>query len=354
VFTLSSPDIAGLNGEFSQIRDAGFNTIIIRIFKNPYDSRYRFVTEDGETGVYFNSDSEPMVADVLTQVLKVAHRHNLKVFAWITTRKSHWILREHPEWDSPTADIGNGMFVPGGHLDIFRADVEERLTRILMELGAAGVDGVLLQDDFVSRQFEDLQTNAWRNFRGRSFRWSDLSELFTLDGKNVRYNPLFHQWVRYKSKSLAAILTRMVGRFKTRYPDTKIFANMYYEGVTAPQFGRQWLSQDMEDLMRVPVDGWAIMSYQQQMAKELNRPVANVADMLNAAADRLSSGFLIPDSMLLWKFQAHDWQSGEPISEEEWEELLTRFNPDQMVLVPYRGVHSLGAFQRARKKIPLK
>lgn len=351
VFTLSSPDIAGLQGEFKQIKAAGFNTIIIRVFKNPYDSRFRFLRESAETGVYFESNSEPLVADVLDPVVREAHRQNLQVYAWITTRKSQWLLREHPEWDSPAMDPDKGVFKPGGHLDIYRNDVENRLTEMIVSLGATGVDGILLQDDFVSRQFEDLRSNAWRNFRGRSFRQSDIEELFDFDGRRVIYQPLFHQWARYKSKTLSAILSRMVRRVKTEFPEIQVYANLYYETVTAPQYGRQWLSQDIEDLSEVPVDGWAVMSYQRQMADELNLPVSSVAEMLKGAAQRLSSAYLLPESQIIWKFQAHDWKTGKLIDENEWFTLLKTFHPDRMVLVPYRGVSSLGPYCRAMVRI---
>ncbi|MCD4655162.1 hypothetical protein K8T06_14670 [bacterium] len=346
VFTLSSPDQAGLRGEFKGIKEAGFNTIILRVFKNPYDRKYRFIDEKVETGVYFLSDKEPVVADVLTPVIKTAHELGLDVFAWITTRKSQWILLEHPEWDSPSIDIETGKMKPGGHLDIYRSDVEKRITEMLLELSKTGIDGILIQDDFVSRQYEDLMTNAWRSFRNRPFTTDDLGSLFNFSINPPGYTSLYYQWTRHKSQAMASTLNRWINRIRLVNPSIKIAVNLYYETVISPQFGRLWLSQDLEDLLNLPVDFWAVMGYQRQISKELGIPIEKVADKLRSSAERLETGNLIPEDRILWKFQAHDWTTGDLITESEWKKLLEVFNPNQMVLVPYRGVQSIGAISR--------
>lgn len=353
VFTFSSPDLAGLRGELKQIKAAGFNTIILRVFKNPNDRPYPFLPETEVSGVYYSSATEPVVSDVLTPVLQEAHRQGFRVFAWITTRKSQWILNARPDWDSPRMDIESGEWITGGHLDIFRTDVEHRLTEMLVELSRTGVDGILIQDDFVSRQFDDLNTTAWRQFHGRSFDSAALTDLFSHRRTSVSYRPLFHEWARYKSRTMAVILGRLVQRVKRASPQVRIAANLYYEGVTSPHHGRQWVSQDLEDLMTVPVDIWAIMAYQQQMSNELGIPLSAIIGKLQSGAQRLRNGYLIPESRILWKFQSQDWKTGDMIPERDWKMLMNAFASSQIAVVPYRGIQSIGAYVKARNALGL-
>lgn len=343
IFTLDSPDIQGLIAELRYLKQAGFNTIILRVFKNPYDGAFRFVRETGSSGVYFNSRQEPVVADALTPVIKAAHSLDIRVFAWITTRKSQWILSERPDWDSSDLNLETGQRSPGGHLDVFRMDVQKRLMEMLAELSMTGVDGILLQDDLVSRQAQDFSSAAWRDYSGSTFQDRHLTTLF-YPGPQVKYKPDFFTWTRYKSKALAQIIQRFIRHVKSRRPDIKIAVNLYYETVLAPQHGRLWLSQDLEEMVSEPIDFWAIMAYQKQISQELNLTEKQIAERLVQARKYLTESLLIPDSALLWKLQLQDWKSNELVPVQDWSRLLESFSPNQYVLVPYRGRWSMQHF----------
>ncbi len=349
VFNLSSQNLDELRDEFQYIKDAGFNTIILRVFKNPFDSSYDLLPETLRSGVYFKSSTEPVIADVLSPAIEIAHSMDMKIFAWITTRKSRWILDEKPDWDSPTIDLESRKRIPGNHLDVFRTDVEQRLTAMLTDLTLSGVDGILIQDDLVSRQSEDFYTNAWRSFRGRQFEIENLPELFDFSRRPIRYRSAYHRWARNKSRSLATVLRRMVNHIKSLRPSVSVGVNLYYETVTAPHHGRQWLAQDLEDLLMINVDYWAVMAYQQQMAKELTLPLTEVADRLAHAKQRLVNGYLVPPSKIIWKLQTRDWQTGEAFSADQWSILTDTFSPDQFVLVPYRSKENLTEFLSSAK-----
>jgi uncharacterized lipoprotein YddW (UPF0748 family) len=340
VFNLSSPDIVGLKSEFAQLKAAGFNTIIFRIFKNPYDSRYKFVPEAYSSGVYYQSVHEPVVADALSPVISTAHGLGMKVFAWVTTRKSQWILNENPSWDSPKLDLHSGQQLPGGQLDVFRTDVETRLSNMLTELAVSGVDGILFQDDFVSRHSEDLFTNAWRSFHGSTFHPEHVSVLFDLGRKPTGYRPEYYRWARHKSKSLAMILNRLISRVKRVNPAILVAVNLYYEVAISPHNGRLWLSQDLEEWSKIPVDFWAIMAYQRQMSGELNLSIEAISSKLQVSRTHLHDGFLIPPASILWKLQIQDWQTGEKVSNDEFSMFFNSFSPEQFVLVPYRGIEN--------------
>jgi uncharacterized lipoprotein YddW (UPF0748 family) len=344
IFNLTSRSIDELHDEFQFIRDSGFNTIFLRVFKNPHDSRYNVLPETKNAGVYFNSSTEPVVADLLTPAITIAHSLDMQIFAWITTRKSLWILDDNPDWDSPTIDLEHQTVDRGKHLDIFRTDVERRFIAMLTDITLSGVDGILIQDDLVSRQSEDFFTNAWRSFYGHPFELENLPQLFDFSRRPVRYRSLYHKWARYKSRLLAAVLRRMVTHVKSLRPSTSVAVNLYYEVVTAPHHGRQWLSQDLEELMMADIDYWTIMAYQQQMSRELDIPIKDVAERLASSSQKLVNGYLIPSSKTLWKFQTQDWQTGEFFAPEQWSTFAEFFSPEQFVLVPYRSRDNLSGF----------
>lgn len=346
VFTFSSPDLAGLKGELGSIKAAGFNTIILRLFKNQYDSPYRFVTETAPTGVYYASETEPVVADVLTPVVKLAHQLDMEVFAWMTTRKCQWILQEHPEWDSQRFDSKTSEWIPSGQLDIFRSDVNNRLTKLLSELSESGVDGILIQDDMVSRQFDDFRTNIWRSYRNKPFSQRDFTDLFDFSEGTARYKSSYYEWTRHKSQAITTRLAKWINRVRLINPDIKIAVNLYYETVTKPHQARLWLSQDLEELLTLRVNFWAVMGYQRQISKELSLSIKEVGELLENSRGMLKDGFLIPESQVLWKLQAHDWSTADIVPEDEWRTLFNAFEPGQIVLVPYRGVGSLGELSR--------
>jgi uncharacterized lipoprotein YddW (UPF0748 family) len=347
VFSLESRDIPSLKSEIEHLKLSGFNTLIIRVFKNPGDSRYHFLPEAHSAGVHFASSTEPVVSDVLAPVLEAAHDLNMKVFAWITTRKSRWILSGNPDWDSPVIEPETMRVSPGGHLDVFRTDVEKRLLGMLSDLAGTGVDGILLQDDLVSRQFEDFFTDPWRKFKGRPFQSNDLFSLFNLGRKPFRYRAAYHDWARHKSRSLATVLRRMVRHLKKINPSLEIAVNLYYETAVAPHHGRLWLSQDLEDLATIPADYWAIMAYQHQMAQELNLSLEQVALKLKQADQNLRNSLLIPESKIIWKFQTQDWRTGTLTTREDWQRIVRVFLPGQYILAPYRNSASIRSFSSA-------
>ncbi|MGZ3570231.1 MAG: tetratricopeptide repeat protein, partial [Thermodesulfobacteriota bacterium] len=68
-----------------ELKNAGVNTIIFRVFQNKGDRVYKFVTARHEEGVYFKTENAPVVDDILGKVAQMVHRNGLEIFAWMTT-----------------------------------------------------------------------------------------------------------------------------------------------------------------------------------------------------------------------------------------------------------------------------
>lgn len=340
VFTLSSGTEIQLQAEFQRLKSAGIDRIMFRCFKNPGDTPFALLPERAETGVYFDSVREPVVSDLLPVIVRTAHARGLECHGWITSRKSMWILREHPEWEGSRHAIESRTQIPSGQLDIFEPAVQERLAAMYAELAATGVDGILIQDDFVSRQGDDLESRAWKAFAGREIDSGGWDGLFQTGSGHVKYRPLFHRWAFYKSRILAGILGRMIRELKIRVPGIAVSANIYYETVISPGLARLWLAQDLEALLETPVDRLAVMAYQDQMAVELGIPVETALNLLDRGRRRWVEGYLIPENSLLWKIQIADWNRGTPVDRRH----LPRESSTSglaRIWVPYRGLDSL-------------
>ncbi len=348
IFSLESKSQKELKTEFKKLADQGVDTIIIRMFKNPGDTPFLLLPEKTETGLYFKTSREPLVSNLLPHILSAAHHAGLRCFAWITTRKCPWLLREHPEWDSPKTEIATGQKLPSGQLDIFREDVRQRLSSIILQLANSGVDGILIQDDWVSRQSDDFFTSAWRSFSGKAFSTADLRKLFKRTSTHTAYLPRYYEWSRYKARKLAHILNGILREAKSKHPNVQIAVNIYYETVVSPENARNWLSQDLEELLPLPVDFWAVMAYQHQISKELHLSFNQIGQSLAAASEKLASGYLIPPEKVLWKIQVQDWTTKQMVSSKELASTLKYLTHQRCAVVPYRGLPWLSVFQNSR------
>ena len=338
IFTTTAQNQHELNREFRRLKNAGISIVLFRCFKNPGDTPFAFKSEKVESGVYFESAINPTVSNILPIVVQTAHKNNMKCYAWITTRSSQWILGQHPQWQSHSFNFQTNTFENSSILDISNPNVLDHLSNTLKAVAKTNVDGILIQDDWISRQNDDLLGNFWTNFHKTTFQKQYLKLLFKKDGHSIKYLPLYYQWSRYKSQKLASTLQHLLSQVKSQYPDLKIAVNLYYETITKPSTGRAWLSQDLEDLLQFcpSIDYFAIMAYQQQMSRELKKCPDDIYRSLEKAYHILTADYLIPPEKLFWKIQVQDWRKGTIIPKP----IILKFqkiSQDSIsIAVPYR------------------
>jgi uncharacterized lipoprotein YddW (UPF0748 family) len=344
IFSLHATSRDELEKEFQFLRKKGVETIIFRCFKNPGDTPFQIREEMKSSGVYFKAPGEPIVSDLLPLILEVARQNGLRTFGWITTRKCAWMLKEHPEWEGLRFDITEQNFKPGNQLDLFLPAVQNRLEQMIMALANTDVDGILIQDDWVSRQGDDFNTSAWNAFSSSPLSKMTIPLLFNLQGPDIQYTSKFHLWSFIKSRNLSTVLGRIISHVKASHPSIEIAANLYYETILFPGHARAWLSQDLEELMRIPIDRWAIMAYQKQMQQELREPLQSISEKLQKAESFLINSYLIPPEKIFWKVQTTDWISGKLIPSEELVQSLPKSSQITVVAVPYRNPQSITEF----------
>ena len=344
IFNLPCENQTALASEFKILKQRGVEIIIFRCFKNPGDRPFKIAPEQNSSGVYFLTDQDPLVADILPDVVQTAHQYGLRCYGWITTRSSQWIIHENPHWKTSKLNIQQARFEKIEQLDIFNHRVQKRLISSIMQLARTNIDGILLQDDLVSRQFDDFETAAWLEYSKKPFQSSDIETLFSIHESGVTYKPRFYQWTFFKSQKIASFIQSIITTVKSARPDLKIALNVYYESFTAPEHSRNWLSQDLELLQNLSIDQFALMAYQTQMREELHLSVQQTNEKLQIGLQNLLTGYLIPPSQILWKIQSEDWNTGKKVNLEELKPNLPKNKNIKAVCVPYRGLDSISNY----------
>ncbi len=159
--------------ELARLKAAGVDTIILRVFHNKGDRYYHFVSSDEPSGVYFKTRHAPVVADVLSYVVDIAHKRGVKVFAWMTTRYADYGLTKTQSLRCRGYDVKKRRFVNCKGLDLFNDQALRHIENLYRDLANYDIDGILFQDDLILKYNEGFGKHATSLFmqqRGRRLR----------------------------------------------------------------------------------------------------------------------------------------------------------------------------------------
>jgi len=125
---------------------------------------------------------------------------------------------------------------------------------------------------------------------------------------------------------------------KKRKLDAKFAINLMYETVSNPPYALAWLSQSLDEAVKHGFDYYAIMAYHQQMQEELKKEpseIHNIIENMTTEAVRIIG----EPRKVLMKLQMIDWNTSQPLPDEDIVKLLTTIKAIDNVslaLVPYR------------------
>lgn len=347
-----------LDAELAALKDAGFNAVIFRAFSNPGDRIYAFGKKSRhKTGVYFRTTQAPVVADVLGRVIKLAHARGLKLYAWMTSRYADYGLsgERAARWSARTYDLGTGAVLEGKGLDLFNDRVVDHLAQLYDDLARYPIDGLLFQDDLVSRHTDGFSPAAARAYRkrfGHAMEPADFYENIYFKeatGRHYvgRYTDSFWQWVRWKNERLLDVAERLAGAVRAKRPQVKVAVNFMYEAASDPRNGLAWLSQSISAAHARDFDYYAIMAYHRQISDELGLSIDQTATLLQRMSRSLYAG--AHPQRALFKLQIRDWNDKSPVSEQELDQMAravregargTGVTPN-LAIIPYGGVDDL-------------
>jgi biofilm PGA synthesis lipoprotein PgaB len=310
------------------LKEAGVDTLILRVFQKRGDRMHKWVTPRHDEGVYFKTDHAPVVDDILGKVAEIAHRNGIEIFAWMTTRYANYGLEAHPELRCKSYNFETKRLELAQGLNLFRPEVIERLEGLFHDLGSYPIDGILFQDDLILKHNEDFSTEANKAFF-KEFGYSPHPDLFYIDpyksesGKYyVRaYSDKFWTWANWKNRWLMNVAKRLMEAASISNPRLKFGINLYYETVLNDSNSVAWFSQTLREAMEKGFDYYAIMAYHRQTMNELKMETRKAMDLMADVTQKAIKSIGDP-SQVMMKVQVLDWKSHEIIPTKEVELLL--------------------------------
>ncbi|OGL43906.1 MAG: hypothetical protein A2161_18120 [Candidatus Schekmanbacteria bacterium RBG_13_48_7] len=320
-----------VESEIINMRRAGVDTIIVRVFQNQGDRAFRFISPQASTGVYFKTSRAPVVADILDPITRIAHQYGVRVFAWMTTRYCDWLTTQRPELKGYEYNLETKQPQQSRGLNIFHPVVQAYLIGLYKDLARYKIDGILFQDDLILRQTEGISREAdeiyFREF-GKHIRFQALFQNSYLgkDGKHYLssndYSDEFWNWVKWKNSQLLNLAHKIMKASKSENPGLKVALNLYYETVLQPENALAWLSQDIVRAKSYGFDYYSMMAYHRQIQKELGVSSSRVLQLIGEITRKMVALLGNPESVLM-KVQTIDWDTLDPVSDEE---LISVFN----------------------------
>jgi hypothetical protein len=353
VFDFDGKNLEEVEKRVREVKKAGVNTVILRVFQNKGGRVYRFAKPQHTEGVYFKTEYAPVVDDILGKVAEIVHRNGLDLFAWITTRYANYGGEDPPEYRCKSYNFETKKMEVARGFNLFHPDVVKRLEGLFRDLGRYPIDGILFQDDLILKHNEDFSADANKAFL-KEFGYSPHPDMFYIDpypsesGKYYvkAYTDRFWSWAKWKNRWLMNLAKRLMEAARESNPNLQFGINLYYEAVLNHSNGVAWFSQTLSEALEKNFDYYAVMAYHRQTMKELNMEERKAIELMAEVAGRAVKSVGDPAKVLM-KMQILDWKSYEVLPKKEVEEILTgilNHGEVSLAFVPYIGqfpLHSL-------------
>jgi biofilm PGA synthesis lipoprotein PgaB len=343
--------VAAIEDNLTRLKEAGVDTVFIRVFHNGGDRSLFRGGPSSESGVYFRTNAAPVISDYLSEVIPVCRRLGLSVFAWMTTRRSEWLLTEDPDLAELAFDPESGRVLPTHSLNIFHPRVRKHLLELYRDLAAYDIDGILFQDDLIMRIGEGLSPEAIGTYMEEAGIPVSPEALFRLDGSRTQApvfssancRPAFWEWAVWKNRRLLELSRELMAAAREVRPDLLFAVNLYYETILNPRMALAWYGQDLKTAREYPFDYFSLMSYHRQIERELSLTGDEAIDVL-ADISRLAVSKVGAPEKIIMKIQSLDWKTHRLLPRQELDRAFAAATPVDRVSL---------AFVRSRRDPPL-
>ena len=354
VFDLDFATLEEVEREVKVLKEAGVDTLILKVFQNKGGRPFKFVTPRHEEGVYFETRHALVVDDVLGKMAEIVHRNGLDLFAWITTRYANYGFEEPSEYRCKSYNFETKKIEVARGFSLFHPEVLKRLEGLFRDLGRYPIDGILFQDDLILKHNEDFSAEANQAFL-REFGYAPHPSLFYIEpfksnsGKYyvTSYTQHFWSWANWKNRWLMNVAQRLMGAARESNPNLKFGINLYYETVLNSSNAVAWFSQTFSEALGKNFDYYAVMAYHRQTMKESNMEERKAIGLMAEVAGNAIQWVGDP-SQVLMKVQIFDWKSSEVLPQKEVEEVVTgilNHGEVSLAFVPYMNQFPLQALK---------
>ncbi|MBS3907412.1 MAG: hypothetical protein KGZ49_10300 [Syntrophaceae bacterium] len=316
---LDGKNFVEVEKRIKELKDAGVDTLIFRVFQNKGDRMYKFVKARHEEGVFFKTEHALIIDDILGEIAEIVHRNGLELFAWMTTRHATYGAEKHTSYRSRIYNFETKKMEIGKGFNLFHSDVLQRLEGIFRDLGRYPIDGILFQDDLILRHNEDFSVEANKAFL-KDFGYSPHPDIFYIEpyksdsGKYYvkGYTDQFWTWANWKNRYLMEVGRRLVAAARESNPKLQFAVNLYFEAVLNDTNGIAWFSQALPEVLEKGFDYYAVMAYHRQAMKGRNIELKESIDLMAEAAQKAVKAVGDP-SRVLMKIWILDWKSNEAV-----------------------------------------
>lgn len=316
VFHSNANNYMEFEREVVRMKHLGVKVMIFRVFGNEGDRIYKFANPGSKVGVYFKTKHSPVIDDVLGKVTKIAHKHGIKVFAWMTTR--HAIFGVQEDLLDSTYCFSEMDYKTLPKLDLFNDQAIWQLQQIYSDLAKYRIDGVLIQDDFVMRHMEGFGTEAKVQYLNKYNKLLDAKDMYTeLELKEngrvkiIVYSDEFWQFQDWKNAQLIVVADELITTIKGVNPLIEIALNVSYELFHKPKNALAWFAHD--ERLAKKFDYVAVMAYQDQMMKELGVSLDEAGDLIKDNTNKAVEAMGSPERVIM-KIQTIDWDTSKELS----------------------------------------
>ncbi|MBN2809976.1 MAG: family 10 glycosylhydrolase [Deltaproteobacteria bacterium] len=254
---------------FRELKNLGYNTIILRVFHNHGDRFHNLVADSVRNqiheGVYFKTNKAPLIADILNPACKSAKRAGLKIFAWMTTLKSNYRQSSKPQVLSFDENRGT-IIAEKNLLDPQASENIIYFKQLFQDLATYPIDGILLQDDLMLRQNQGFsQVN--NNFipKPNNIYLLPVGSPYKIEG----YKAPFYQWRQQQALQLQDLANQIFASCRAIKPGLLCAQNIHYELLYNADWGLNWFACSLESMQASTADYLMIMAYQEMIQKEL-------------------------------------------------------------------------------------
>jgi len=318
-FYSQATDMKEFEREVEVMKSLGVNVVIFRVFGNKGDRIYKFANPKSEFGVYFKTSHSPVIDDILGQVTRIAHRHKLKIFAWMTTRHATYGAKGDVMDTAYSFTKKDYITVP--KLDLFNDVAVWELQQIYLDLAKYPIDGILIQDDFVIRHMEGFGTEARVQYLSEFGKDVEAKNMYSElevkpDGrvKRIVYAEEFWEFQEWKNKRLILVSDELISSVRETNPNIRFALNVGYELFYKPKNALAWYAHD--DRLARKFDYVAIMAYQDQIMKELDIGLDEVCDLAIENAEDAISVMGGPEKVIM-KVQTLNWDTKKDLPMRE-------------------------------------
>lgn len=311
VFYSDASNYIEFEREVLRMKNLGVNIMIFRVFGNEGDRIYKFANAKTSAGVYFKTTHSPVIDDLLGKVSKIAHKHGIKIFAWMTTR--HATYGSEEEVLDSTYSLLDSKYKTVRKLDLFDDKVTWELQQLYVDLAKYPIDGILIQDDFVMRHMEGFGTEARVQYLNDFDKVLEAKNMFSevelqKSGrvKRIVYTEEFWNFQNWKNMRLIVVADELIKMIKKVNPQIKVALNVGYELFYKPKNALAWYSHD--DRLVRKFDYVAVMAYQDQMMKELDIGLDEVGEIITENTEEAISVMGSSDRVII-KIQSMNWDT---------------------------------------------